>query len=64
MASLRAYTWQAFDTIWHIAGRYMQSAGYTDVPTFVRAIQITNNTILDWRNLAVGTVIIIPYATN
>lgn len=64
MASLRSYTWRSFDSVWHVAGRLLSQAGYTDVPTFVRAIQISNSTILDWAHVPVGSIIVIPYATT
>lgn len=64
MASTRAYTWHSFDTIWRVAARLLQPAGYSDVPTFVRFIQLSNPAIYDWRAVPAGKVIIIPYASS
>lgn len=61
MASLHRVMWVQGMTIWTLAATYLASSGYTDVPTFVNAIRQSNAPIIDWQNVPVNTVIILPY---
>lgn len=59
----RTYTWAYNDNIWKVCALFLQVAGFSDTPSLATAVRQANPTIMNWKNVPIGTQITIPYAS-
>jgi len=64
MSSVQTYAWQALDSIWFVAARFLNDAGYSDISSFVDALRAANPLVIDWAAVPSATLIVIPFSTS